>query len=131
MLYHNTVTICIIIPLRKIISDAKTEAFAKVSCITNSLVLTGKMLNVVLFCLTSATFRRKVFSTVYIWYRKFTCQQKKYVQHISSRSATQKSSLFSMTSFKNQKFHRYSSNRSRSLAKVNDKSDIDLVTIHG
>lgn len=41
----------------KFISDAKTEAFATVSCITNFLVLTGKMLNVVLFCLTSVTFR--------------------------------------------------------------------------
>ncbi|VDO43472.1 unnamed protein product, partial [Onchocerca flexuosa] len=37
----------------RIINDAKTIAFSKASCITNSLVLTGKMLNVVLFCLTS------------------------------------------------------------------------------
>ncbi|KAL3982944.1 7 transmembrane receptor (rhodopsin family) protein [Acanthocheilonema viteae] len=96
----------------KIISDAKTETFAKISCITNSLVLTGKMMNVVLFCLTSASFRRKLFSSVDIWYRKCTCQQKKYLHHINlNRSATQKSSLFSMTSFQNQKFHRYSSNR--------------------
>ncbi|VDN02013.1 unnamed protein product [Thelazia callipaeda] len=41
----------------KLVSDAKTETFAKVSCITNFLVITGKMLNVVLFCLTSVTFR--------------------------------------------------------------------------
>uniref|UniRef100_A0A914RGA0 G-protein coupled receptors family 1 profile domain-containing protein n=1 Tax=Parascaris equorum TaxID=6256 RepID=A0A914RGA0_PAREQ len=41
----------------KLVSDAKTETFATVSSITNFLVLTGKMLNVFLFCLTSASFR--------------------------------------------------------------------------
>ncbi|VIO87620.1 Uncharacterized protein BM_BM4793 [Brugia malayi] len=114
----------------KIISDAKTETFAKISCITNSLVLTGKMLNVVLFCLTSATFRRKLFSTIRIWYRKCTCRQKKYLRHINNlnRSATQKSSLFSTISFQNQKSHRYSNNRGWSLTKVNDKSEFIPVT---
>lgn len=41
----------------RLVSDAKTKIFADISSITNCLVLTGKMLNVVLFCLTSATFR--------------------------------------------------------------------------
>uniref|UniRef100_A0A158Q8D7 G_PROTEIN_RECEP_F1_2 domain-containing protein n=1 Tax=Elaeophora elaphi TaxID=1147741 RepID=A0A158Q8D7_9BILA len=114
----------------RMISDAKTEMFAKISCITNLLVLTGKMLNVVLFCLTSASFRRKLFSTIHIWYRKCTCQQKKYLRHINmNRSATQKSSLFSTTSFQNPKFHRYSSGRGWSHAQVNDKTETFPVTI--
>ncbi|CAG9533404.1 unnamed protein product [Cercopithifilaria johnstoni] len=110
----------------KIISDAKTETFAKISCITNSLVLTGKMLNVVLFCLTSDSFRRKLFATVNIWYRKCTCQQKKYLHNISNfnRSVTQKSSLFSTTSFHNQRSRQFSRNRGWSLAQVNDKTEI-------
>lgn len=41
----------------RLVSDAKTKIFADISSITNCLVLTGKMLNVVLFCLISATFR--------------------------------------------------------------------------
>uniref|UniRef100_A0A915PV97 G-protein coupled receptors family 1 profile domain-containing protein n=1 Tax=Setaria digitata TaxID=48799 RepID=A0A915PV97_9BILA len=108
----------------KLISDAKTEAFAKISCITNSLVLTGKMLNVVLFCLTSATFRRKLFMTMRIWFRKCTCQQNKYLRRISNlnRSGTQKSSLFSTTSFQNQKFQRNSSNRACSTTQMNEKN---------
>ncbi|KAM3725349.1 putative G-protein coupled receptor [Dirofilaria immitis] len=116
----------------KIISDAKTDAFAKASCITNFLVLTGKMLNVVLFCLTSATFRRKLFFTIHIWYRKFTCQQKNYLRHMNTlnRSATQKSSLFSTTSFQNHKFRRYSNNRGWSSAQINDKIEIMPVIAH-
>ncbi|VDM93485.1 unnamed protein product [Onchocerca ochengi] len=117
----------------KIINDAKTNAFAKASCITNSLVLTGKMLNVVLFCLTSATFRRKLFSTVYIWCQKCTCQHKNYLQsrrNNLNRSVTQKSSLFSTTSFQNNKFHRSYSNRGWSSAQVNEKSETIPVTFH-
>uniref|UniRef100_A0A183CZE0 G_PROTEIN_RECEP_F1_2 domain-containing protein n=1 Tax=Gongylonema pulchrum TaxID=637853 RepID=A0A183CZE0_9BILA len=89
----------------KLISDAKTETFATLSCISNFLVLTGKMLNVVLFCLTSVTFRRKFFATVSLWLRKFTCQYSNYVRQRSTlnRSITQKSSLFSTTSFRIQK----------------------------
>ncbi|CAB3409092.1 unnamed protein product [Caenorhabditis bovis] len=38
-----------------------------ISVIANQLVLTGKMLNVVLFCLTSETFRRRLWLTVRFW----------------------------------------------------------------
>ncbi|VDO25356.1 unnamed protein product [Haemonchus placei] len=37
------------------------------SIVANQLVLTGKMLNVVLFCMTSSTFRRKLFQTCRRW----------------------------------------------------------------
>ncbi|VDK54724.1 unnamed protein product [Anisakis simplex] len=52
----------------KLINDAKTQAFATVSSITNFLVLTGKMLNVVLFCLTSISFRYR-----YYYYYRLIC----------------------------------------------------------
>ncbi|KAK6050293.1 hypothetical protein COOONC_12202, partial [Cooperia oncophora] len=38
-----------------------------VSIVANQLVLTGKMLNVVLFCMTSSTFRRKLLQTCKRW----------------------------------------------------------------
>ncbi|MFH4980752.1 hypothetical protein AB6A40_007461 [Gnathostoma spinigerum] len=41
--------------------------FYSVSSVTNFLVLTGKMLNVFLFCLSSTTFRRKFFFTLRKW----------------------------------------------------------------
>lgn len=52
-----------------------------------------------LFC------RRKFFATVHAWLRKLTCQNTEHLAHGSScnRSATQKTSLLSMSSFKNQR----------------------------
>ncbi|EFO87350.1 hypothetical protein GCK72_016350 [Caenorhabditis remanei] len=38
-----------------------------ISVVANQLVLTGKMLNVVLFCLTSETFRRRLWQTCRFW----------------------------------------------------------------
>uniref|UniRef100_A0A0M3J1W4 G_PROTEIN_RECEP_F1_2 domain-containing protein n=1 Tax=Anisakis simplex TaxID=6269 RepID=A0A0M3J1W4_ANISI len=58
----------------KLINDAKTQAFATVSSITNFLVLTGKMLNVVLFCLTSISFRYRY----YYYYRLIFEQKRKF-----------------------------------------------------
>lgn len=40
-----------------------------VSVVANQLVLTGKMLNVVLFCLTSETFRRRLWQTCRFWFQ--------------------------------------------------------------
>ncbi|CAD6192889.1 unnamed protein product [Caenorhabditis auriculariae] len=41
------------------------------SVVANELVLTGKMLNVVLFCLTSETFRRRLWHTCRFWFTIF------------------------------------------------------------
>ncbi|KHN80125.1 Putative G-protein coupled receptor F59B2.13 [Toxocara canis] len=86
----------------KLISDAKTQTFATVSSITNFLVLTGKMLNVVLFCLTSISFRRKFFATVQAWLGSMLCVQRSglLVRELTlNRSCmTQKTSLLSSTS---------------------------------
>uniref|UniRef100_A0A1I7WUD7 G_PROTEIN_RECEP_F1_2 domain-containing protein n=1 Tax=Heterorhabditis bacteriophora TaxID=37862 RepID=A0A1I7WUD7_HETBA len=44
-----------------------TPMIRDISIVANQLVLTGKMLNVILFCLTSSTFRRKLFNTCRCW----------------------------------------------------------------
>uniref|UniRef100_F1L6X7 G-protein coupled receptor n=1 Tax=Ascaris suum TaxID=6253 RepID=F1L6X7_ASCSU len=97
----------------KLISDAKTETFATVSSITNFLVLTGKMLNVFLFCLTSASFRRKFFATLNSWLGSLLCTRHSglLVRDLAlNRSClTQKTSLFSSTSPFAQKPRRHSS----------------------
>ncbi|KAL6737363.1 hypothetical protein Aduo_011014 [Ancylostoma duodenale] len=54
-----------------------TPALKIASVFANQLVLTGKMLNVVLFCMTSSTFRRKLLQTCRRWmYAVLYCDRK-------------------------------------------------------
>ncbi|KHJ76573.1 hypothetical protein OESDEN_23807 [Oesophagostomum dentatum] len=54
-----------------------TSALQVASVAANQLVLTGKMLNVVLFCMTSSTFRRKLLQTCKKWiYSMFYCSER-------------------------------------------------------
>ncbi|CAL2042151.1 unnamed protein product [Caenorhabditis brenneri] len=55
-----------------------------ISVVANQLVLTGKMLNVVLFCLTSETFRRRLWQTCRFW-----CQ----LVFLAGRSKTSRSNF--------------------------------------
>ncbi|KJH50085.1 hypothetical protein DICVIV_03722 [Dictyocaulus viviparus] len=53
------------------------------SIVANQLVLTGKMLNVVLFCMTSSTFRRKLIQTLKKWiYTALSCNRRKHVSTV-------------------------------------------------
>ncbi|VDM80357.1 unnamed protein product [Strongylus vulgaris] len=69
------------------------------SVVANQLVLTGKMLNVVLFCMTSSTFRRKLLQICRRWiYTALYCDRKGGNRYRFSRSqskslVTQKTSL--------------------------------------
>ncbi|KAK6752650.1 hypothetical protein RB195_003826 [Necator americanus] len=54
-----------------------SSALQIASVVANQLVLTGKMLNVVLFCMTSSTFRRKLLQTCGRWmYTVLYCDRK-------------------------------------------------------
>lgn len=54
-----------------------SSALQIASVFANQLVLTGKMLNVVLFCMTSSTFRRKLLQTCRRWmYAVLYCDKK-------------------------------------------------------
>ncbi|GMS92431.1 hypothetical protein PENTCL1PPCAC_14606, partial [Pristionchus entomophagus] len=63
---------------------------------TNVLVLTGKMLNFVLFCLTSATFRVRLLNTMTMWCYKLGLVQRPVLNRDASRTLlTAKSSVAS------------------------------------
>ncbi|CAI4227203.1 unnamed protein product [Auanema sp. JU1783] len=69
-----------------------------ISIIANQLVLTGKMLNVVLFCLTSESFRKKMMHTCRCWMLMiFYCDRSKARWRISREQSksivTQKTSI--------------------------------------
>ncbi|ETN75572.1 hypothetical protein NECAME_12303 [Necator americanus] len=76
-----------------------SSALQIASVVANQLVLTGKMLNVVLFCMTSSTFRRKLLQTCGRWmYTVLYCDRKAGNRSRFSRSqsksvVTQKTSL--------------------------------------
>ncbi|KAL6737362.1 hypothetical protein Aduo_011013 [Ancylostoma duodenale] len=54
-----------------------SSALQIASIVANQLVLTGKMLNIVLFCMTSSTFRRKLLQTCRRWtYTAVYCDRK-------------------------------------------------------
>ncbi|WKY06777.1 hypothetical protein Q1695_006735 [Nippostrongylus brasiliensis] len=72
-----------------------------ISIIANQLVLTGKMLNIVLFCMTSSTFRRKLLQTCKRWifvivYCNRQSGPRSYFSRSQSKSVmTQKTSVYS------------------------------------
>ncbi|KAK5982475.1 G-protein coupled receptor [Trichostrongylus colubriformis] len=76
-----------------------STALQTASIVANQLVLTGKMLNVVLFCMTSSTFRRKLLQTCKRWMLLFLyCNRQSGIRSGFSRSqsksqVTQKTSL--------------------------------------
>ncbi|VDO75470.1 unnamed protein product [Heligmosomoides polygyrus] len=51
----------------QLLYPSASPALRTVSIVANQLVLTGKMLNIVLFCMTSSTFRRKLLQTCKRW----------------------------------------------------------------
>ncbi|VDM66149.1 unnamed protein product [Strongylus vulgaris] len=53
--------------LKPYLTNASFSTAKIASVVANQLVLTGKMLNVVLFCMTSSTFRRKLLQTCTKW----------------------------------------------------------------
>ncbi|GMT23112.1 hypothetical protein PFISCL1PPCAC_14409, partial [Pristionchus fissidentatus] len=64
--------------------------------LTNMLVLTGKMLNFVLFCLTSATFRVRLLNTMTMWCYKLGLTKRPVLNRDASRTMlTAKSSVAS------------------------------------
>lgn len=59
------------------VSEFFSSALQIASIVANQLVLTGKMLNIVLFCMTSSTFRRKLLQTCKRWaYTAVYCDRK-------------------------------------------------------
>ncbi|RCN51175.1 hypothetical protein ANCCAN_02744 [Ancylostoma caninum] len=78
-----------------------TPALQIASVFANQLVLTGKMLNVVLFCMTSSTFRRKLLQTCRRWmYAVLYCDGKhghrsRFTRSHSKSVVTQRTSLMS------------------------------------
>ncbi|PAV91037.1 hypothetical protein WR25_01253 isoform A [Diploscapter pachys] len=71
----------------------RTQTLAQLSIFANELVLTGKMLNVVLFCLTSATFRRKLLFTLRLYLSLFLCLQPSFSRTHSKSVMTAKTSF--------------------------------------
>ncbi|RCN51176.1 hypothetical protein ANCCAN_02745 [Ancylostoma caninum] len=76
-----------------------SSALQIASIVANQLVLTGKMLNIVLFCMTSSTFRRKLLQTCRRWtYTAVYCDRKvgnrsRFSRSQSKSVVTQKTSL--------------------------------------
>ncbi|KAF8374377.1 hypothetical protein PRIPAC_80806 [Pristionchus pacificus] len=58
------------------LSEQTQKSLQELTVYTNMLVLTGKMLNFVLFCLTSATFRVRLLNTMTIWCYKLGLVQR-------------------------------------------------------